>query len=197
VLARVTARTQPVKLAAMEGQFATERGAPLRVGGLPDVAARETRYALEIPGALSLLAFHDPHAEVQGLTAFPETLWPPVAVVHLGFQVMVGAGSVLAALSVWGGWLALRRRLFASRPFLRALVLASPLGLLAIEAGWAVTEVGRQPSIIQGVLRTADAVTPRPGLVLPFLLFTGLYLFLAVIVLWLLARQVAASPGGR
>ncbi|HEX5045383.1 MAG TPA: cytochrome ubiquinol oxidase subunit I [Candidatus Polarisedimenticolaceae bacterium] len=197
VLARMTARTQPVKLAAMEGQFATERGAPLRLGGLPDEAARETRYALEIPRGLSLLAFHDPHAEVPGLTAFPETLWPPVAIVHLAFQVMVGAGTALAALAVWGGWLALRRRLFGSRRFLRALVLASPLGLLAIEAGWTVTEVGRQPWIIQGVLRTADAVTPMPGLVVPFLLFTGLYFFLAVIVLWLLARQVAASPAGR
>ena len=196
-LARMTAGTQPVKLAAMEGQFATERRAPLRVGGLPDPAARETRGALEIPGGLSFLAFHDMEAEVQGLTAFPEDLWPPVPLVHLAFQVMVGAGTVLAALSVWGGWLAFRRRLFSSRPFLRALVLASPLGLLAIEAGWTVTEVGRQPWIVQGVLRTADAVTPMPGLVIPFLLFTGLYLFLAAVVLWLLARQVAASPGGR
>ena len=197
VLARMTAWTQPVKLAAMEGQFATERRAPLRLGGLPDPAARETRGALEIPGGLSFLAFHDMEAEVKGLTAFPEDLWPPVPLVHLAFQVMVGAGTVLAALSVWGGWLAFRRRLFASRPFLRALVLASPLGLLAIEAGWTVTEVGRQPWIVQGVLRTADAVTPMPGLVVPFLLFTGLYLFLAAVVLWLLARQVAASPGGR
>jgi cytochrome d ubiquinol oxidase subunit I len=197
VLARMTARTQPVKLAAMEGQFATQRRAPLRLGGLPDTAARTTRGALEIPGGLSFLAFHDVDAEVQGLTAFSEDLWPPVSVVHLAFQVMVGAGTLLAALSVWGGWLAFRRRLFASRPFLRALVLASPLGLLAIEAGWAVTEVGRQPWIVQGVLRTADAVTPMPGLVVPFLLFTGLYLFLAAVVLWLLARQVAASPAGR
>ena len=197
VLARVTAETQPVKLAAMEGQFATERGAPLRVGGLPDAAARETRWALEIPRGLSLLAYHDPDAQVTGLMAFPEDLWPPVAVVHLAFQVMVAAGSLLAVLSLWGGWLALRGRLFASRPFLRAVVLASPLGLLAIEAGWTVTEVGRQPWIVQGVLRTADAVTPMPGLIVPFLLFTVLYLFLAGIVLWLLARQVAASPAGR
>jgi cytochrome d ubiquinol oxidase subunit I len=194
VLARMTARTQPVKLAAMEGQFETERGAPLRLGGIPDEAARKTRYAIEVPYGLSLLAFHDPQAEVLGLEAFPESVWPPVAIVHLAFQVMVGAGMILAAVSLWGGWLAYRRRLFASRTFLKACVVAAPLGIVAIEAGWTVTEVGRQPWIIQGVMRTADAVTPMPGLVVPFLLFTGLYLFLACIVVWLLARQVAASP---
>ena len=197
VLARMTARTQPVKLAAMEGQFETERGAPLRLGGIPDTDARTTRYAIEIPYGLSLLAFHDPQAEVLGLNAFEESLWPPVAVVHLAFQVMVGAGTLMALLALWGGWLAWKRRLFASSAFLRAAVLAAPLGLIAIEAGWTVTEVGRQPWIVQGVLRTADAVTPMPGLVVPFLLFTVLYLFLACIVVWLLARQVAASPGRR
>jgi cytochrome d ubiquinol oxidase subunit I len=193
VLARVTARTQPVKLAAMEGQFATERGAPLRLGGIPDEEARTTRYALEIPYGLSLLAFHDPRAEVAGLNAFPRDQWPPVAVVHLAFQAMVGAGTALAGLALWGALLAWRGRLFASRAFLRAVVLAAPLGLVAVEAGWVVTEVGRQPWIVQGVLRTADAVTAMPGLVVSFLLFTALYLLLAAVVVWLLLRQVAAS----
>jgi cytochrome d ubiquinol oxidase subunit I len=194
VLARMTARTQPVKLAALEGQFRTERGAPLRIGGLPDEEARTTRYAIEIPRALSLLAFHDADAEVLGLEAFPEELWPPVAPVHLAFQAMVGAGTAMALLGAWGAWLAWRRRLFDSRGFLRAAVAATPLGLLAVEAGWVVTEVGRQPWVIQGVLLTRDAVTPMPGLVVPFTLFTVLYLFLASVVVWLLARQVAASP---
>jgi cytochrome d ubiquinol oxidase subunit I len=193
VLARVTARTQPVKLAAMEGQFATERGAPLRLGGIPDEEARTTRYALEIPYGLSLLAFHDPRAEVAGLNAFPRDQWPPVAVVHLAFQAMVGAGTALAGLALWGALLAWRGRLFASRAFLRAVVLAAPLGLVAVEAGWVVAEVGRQPWIVQGVLRTADAVTAMPGLVVSFLLFTALYLLLAAVVVWLLLRQVAAS----
>src|SRR5918997_311311 len=102
VSARYVARWQPAKLAAMEGQFRTERGAPLRVGGWPDEEARTTRYALEIPYALSLLAFHDPRAEVRGLEAFPRDEWPPVAVVHVAFQVMVACGTVLALVSVAG-----------------------------------------------------------------------------------------------
>src|ERR1700761_1202591 len=88
-LARMVARTQPVKLASLEGQFQTEPGAPLRIGGLPDAKARTTRYALEIPHGLSLLAFHDPHAIVRGLDDFPERNWPQVPLVHLSFQTMV------------------------------------------------------------------------------------------------------------
>jgi cytochrome d ubiquinol oxidase subunit I len=193
-LAKMTARTQPVKLAALEGQFVTERGAPLRIGGLPDEDAGVTRYALEVPRLLSVLAHGDPDAEVQGLDAVPRSLWPPVAVVHVAFQVMVACGLVLVAVSGWAAWLAWRGRLASSRPFLGAVAVASPLGFVAIEAGWTVTEVGRQPWIVQGVMRTADAVTPMPGLVVPFLAFTTLYLFLAAIVAWLLVRQFTASP---
>jgi cytochrome d ubiquinol oxidase subunit I len=193
--ARVVARTQPAKLAAMEGQFRTERGAPLRIGGWPDEARRETRYALEIPRALSFLAFHDPDAEVLGLEAFPREDWPPVAIVHLAFQVMVALGTYLALVGLWVAWLAWRGRdLARAVGCLRALVLAAPMGFVAIEAGWTVTEVGRQPWIIYGVLRTRDAVTPMPGLVVPFVLFTLLYVGLAVVVAWLLYRQVLQSP---
>src|SRR5689334_6351292 len=88
--ARVVARTQPVKLAALEGQFDTEAGAPLRIGGWPDVDARRTRFAIEIPRGLSLLAFHDPAATVKGLADFDPSLWPPIPAVHAGFQIMVG-----------------------------------------------------------------------------------------------------------
>jgi cytochrome d ubiquinol oxidase subunit I len=198
ISARYVARYQPAKLAALEGQFETERGAPLRIGGLPDPTAGVTRYAIEIPRGLSLLAFHDPDAEVVGLEAFPPDERPNPVIVHLAFQVMVGAGTALMAVSLWAALLAWRRRrLPDNRWLLRALAAGGPLGFVAIEAGWVVTEVGRQPWIVYGIVRTADAVTPMTGLVVPFVTFTLLYIFLAAVVVWLLWRQVVASPGDR
>jgi cytochrome d ubiquinol oxidase subunit I len=179
----------------MEGQFKTEQGAPLRIGGIPDTESATTPYAIEIPYGLSLLAFHDPKAVVKGLEDFPRDVWPPAPIVHVAFQLMVAAGSAMALVALWGAYQAWRRRsLPDSRWFLRAVVAASPLGLIAIEAGWTVTEVGRQPWIIQGVMRTAQAVTPMPGLKVPFITFTLIYIFLAAVVVWLLIRQVSESP---
>ncbi|MEP7227710.1 MAG: cytochrome ubiquinol oxidase subunit I, partial [Gemmatimonadales bacterium] len=193
--ARSVARDQPVKLAAMEAHFETMPGAPLTVGGWPDVEAGELRYAIKIPYGLSLLAFHDPKAVVKGLKDFPREDWPSVPIVHLAFQVMVALGTYLVLISLWVGLTALRGSdLATNRRLLQAIVLAAPMGFIAIEAGWTVTEVGRQPWIIHGVLRTADAVTPMPGLIVPFLLFTLLYFFLGVIVVWLLYRQIIRSP---
>src|SRR5204862_5319978 len=163
VSARVVATTQPVKLAALEGQWATMRGAPLRIGGWPDASREETRWALEIPYGLSLLAFHDRHAEVRGLLEVPPDDRPPVLPVHLAFQTMVGLGSTMALVALWAGWVAWRRRdLTSQRGLLRALVVVAPFGFLATEAGWIVTEVGRQPWIVQGFMRTSHAVTPMP-----------------------------------
>jgi cytochrome d ubiquinol oxidase subunit I len=196
ISARSVAARQPVKLAAMEAHFETMAGAPLTIGGFPDMETGRTRYAIKIPYGLSLLAFHDPNAVVKGLNEFPRADWPNVRIVHLAFQVMVALGTYMALVSLWAGWMAAvrRRDLTASRSLLRAIALGGPMGFIAIEAGWTVTEVGRQPWIIQGVLRTADAVTPMPGLVVPFLLFTVLYCFLGVIVAWLLYRQIIRSP---
>ncbi len=193
--ARSVAARQPIKLAAMESHFETMAAAPLTIGGFPDPESGETRYAIKIPYGLSLLAFHDPHAVVRGLHDFPRQDWPNVPIVHTGFQVMVALGTYLALVSLWVLWAWIRRKdLIGNRWRLRAIALGAPMGFIAIEAGWTVTEVGRQPWIIQGVLRTADAVTPMPGLVVPFLLFTLLYFFLGVIVAWLLYRQIIRSP---
>jgi cytochrome d ubiquinol oxidase subunit I len=193
--ARHLARHQPLKLAAAEALFRTQQGAPLTLGGWPDVDARETRFAVRVPYALSLLAFHDPHAAVQGLDAAPRDQWPNVPAVHLSFQLMVALGTYLALVALWAGWLAWRKRDLAHhRPLMRALALATPMGFVAVEAGWLVTELGRQPWVIYGVMRTADAVTPMPGLIVPFLAFTLLYCFLGVIVSWLLYRQILRSP---
>jgi cytochrome d ubiquinol oxidase subunit I len=195
--ARQVAETQPLKLAAMEGHFETRRGAPLLVGGIVDAEARETRFALEIPYGLSLLAFHDPHAEVKGLLAFPRDTWPDTFRVHLAFDVMVGLGTVLALVSLAGAVLAWRSRgVPAQRRYLSAVVAAGPLGFVALEAGWLVTEWGRQPFVIHGVMRTADAVTPVGNLAVPFAGFMLLYLFLALMVGILLWRQIAHGVDG-
>jgi cytochrome d ubiquinol oxidase subunit I len=194
---RVVARTQPAKLAALEGQFATESYAPLRMGGIPDVDARETRYALEIPGALSLMAHGSPSASVTGLNDIPRDLWPPVAAVHVAFQVMVLIGGWMALLAVWAAVVWWRGRLFESPWFLRAMVLSTGLGFVAVEAGWMVTELGRQPWVVQGVMRTSEAVTPMPGLVVPFMLFTFVYLGLAAVVVAMIRRSVLETSPGR
>ena len=189
------AATQPAKFAAMESLFDTRAGAPLLIGGWPDPARREVRYGLEIPGALSFLATDDFDATVAGLDRVPRGDWPNVRVTHVAFQVMVGCGALMVLAAVLG-WRALAQRddLAGHRHLLRLLVVAAPAGFLATEAGWVVTEVGRQPWVIQGVLRTADAVTPMPGLIVPFLGFTALYVLLAVAVVWLLRRQILGAP---
>jgi len=182
---------QPVKLAAAEAHFTTQEAAPLSIGGIPDRETRTRRWAIELPYGLSILAHGDPHAVVRGLSDVPESEWPPLGVVHAAFQVMVGCGTLMLGLVLWVVvWRLRRKDIAASRPLLRACVLASPLGLLAVEAGWTVTEVGRQPWIIHGVMRTTEAVTPMRGLVVPFVTFTLLYLVLGVIVVALLRAHV-------
>lgn len=188
ISAQMVAHTQPIKLAALEGQWETERHAPLRIGGWPDATREETRWALQIPGGLSFLAFHDPGAEVKGLKSVGPRDRPPVAVVHLAFQAMVALGTAMALVSLWAGWAWWRRRdLVGERGLLHALASIAPFGFLATEAGWTVTEVGRQPWVVQGLLRTADAVTPMPGLIVPMVFFTLLYIGLGAIVVLLIA----------
>ncbi len=193
--AKVVARTQPVKLASMEGQFETEKHAPLRIGGLPNAELERTDYAIEIPSGLSILAYGSPDAEVRGLKEVPAKDRPPVRVVHIAFQVMVGCGMFLLFVTSWGAIVALRGKRLPDGPwFLRTLALASPLGIIAIEAGWTVTEVGRQPWIIQDVMRTTDAVTPVSGLVGSMIGYSALYFALGVIVILLLRLQFRSSP---
>jgi cytochrome d ubiquinol oxidase subunit I len=193
ILAKGTAVRQPVKLAAMEAHFRTERGAPLILGGIPDMEEKRVRYGLELPHMLSFLAYGNFDAEVKGLEEFPEADWPPVPIVHYAFQAMVGIGTVLAGLGLLFLFLSWRRPGLLVHPrFLIAAALATPLGFLALEAGWVVTEVGRQPWIIHGIMRTKDALTPMPGLVIPFAIFSAVYFFLAIVVSWLLLRHIRA-----
>ena len=193
--ATTVARHQPAKLAAMEALFATRSGAPVTLGGWPDADARRTRFGIELPYALSLLAFRDPDATVRGLDSVPRDLWPSLPAVHLSFDVMVACGTYMAIVGLWAAWLARRRTEIATHTaFLRAVVIGAPLGFIAIETGWMVTELGRQPWIIYGVLRTADAVTPMPGQLWRTGVFALIYVFLAVVVTVLLSRQIVTSP---
>lgn len=190
LLAKQVAILQPAKLAAMEALFETSRPASLLVGGIPDEEERSVRFGFHIPKLLSFLAYGDLESEVKGLDAFPKEEWPPVAVTHFAFQIMVAIGTVLAgvgAVSVFA--LRKRKKWIEDRRFLKLLALCMPLGFIAIEAGWVVTEVGRQPWIIYGIMKTKDALTPMPGLVYPMMLFTGVYLVLSFVVAWLMVRQ--------
>jgi cytochrome d ubiquinol oxidase subunit I len=175
----------------MESHFETSEGAPLLIGGIPDEDTQSVSYGIEIPGALSFLAFNDPDAEVAGLDQIPRDQWPPVLPVHLAFQVMVGAGSALALLAlIWFFALRFRPRWLESRRLLWALVVAAPLGFIAIEAGWTVTEVGRQPWIIYGIMRTSEGLTPVPGQVWHLLAFSALYALIGFSAVWMWRRQV-------
>lgn len=186
--ARFDAQREPLKLASEEAQFQTQRGAPLRIGGLPDAAAHMTRFALEIPHLLSFLAYTDPNAEVRGIDAFPAGDRPPVATVHLAFDVMVGSGFALLAIAVWWAFATRVGRREPSAPLLWALVASGVLSLAAMEAGWLVTEEGRQPWIVAGLWRTSDAVTTAPALDLAFYGFSLIYVLLALTLVWLFGR---------
>jgi cytochrome d ubiquinol oxidase subunit I len=192
--AKMVAQTQPVKLAAMEGQFQTEVGAPLRIGGLPNEETRHTDYAIELPGVLSWMAYGDSQATVRGIDDFPRGDTPPIAVVHIAFQVMVAGGMFLAGLTVWGiASLAFKKRLPFSRLFLISLVASGPLAVIALEAGWVVTEVGRQPWIVHGVMRTSEAVTHAPGMQLVFWVTLAIYVLLTGMTIGIL-RLLARAP---
>ncbi|GAA2755838.1 cytochrome ubiquinol oxidase subunit I [Actinopolymorpha rutila] len=191
--ARFVADNQPIKLAAMEGLFRTGRGVPLSVGGF--AVNGELRGAIEIPYGLSLLAHGRTNAEVIGLDQVPPSDWPPVNIVHPAFDLMVGMGMALLLLSAWLGWTWWRRRdLPRTRWFLRAASLGGVAAVVALEAGWTVTEVGRQPWIVYGVMRTADAVNPAPGLVWGFVLVFAVYVVLTVATVYVLRRLSRDSP---
>lgn len=194
--AREVVRDQPLKLAAFESLFHSQRGAPLAIGGIPDQSAQRIKFGVEVPYALSLLAYHNPFALVRGLDSFPREEWPqPLVVIHIAFQVMVAAAMAMVGLVLWAIWIVWWRRgsLFDSKWFLRALTAGSPLGLIAIESGWVVTEVGRQPWIIYHVMRTSAAVTPMPNLQYAFMTLLSVYIVLAAVLLWTIRWMIASG----
>jgi cytochrome d ubiquinol oxidase subunit I len=193
ILGENVAHTQPAKLAAFEAHFETSRRAPLIIGGIPDAEAGTVDYAIRIPGGLSFLATRDFNGEVKGLNDFPPDERPNVLVTHIAFQVMVGSGFALIGLGVLF-WLAYWRGLMENKWLLWALALGSPLGFLALEAGWIVTEVGRQPWTIYGIMRTSEAVTPVEDVQTTFIVFTVLYLVLGIVLILLLRYLATGAP---
>lgn len=191
---RMLAKEQPVKLAAAEGLAHSRRDAPLAIGGLVDQSGH-LRYAVEIPYALSLLVGRNPRTLVTGLDAVPPSQRPPVAVVRTAFGFMAGAGPLLALITA-AYWLARWKRphWLTRRLLLGAIILAGPLAFATIETGWIVTEVGRQPWIIYGYLRTRAALTSSPLVGLMFALFTLLYLFLSALTVVALRSELRLLP---
>ena len=190
--ARDVATAQPVKLAAIEGLYRTTRGAPEHLLGW--YTAGQVKYGIAIPHALSLLAFHSWSATVKGLDTVPARDRPPVNVVRISFQTMVGIGTLLALLGTVFVVVRVReKRLPASSWFYRAVVLAGPASLIALWAGWVTTEVGRQPWVVYGVMRTAQAVTGAGGLPVGYGTLVVVYAGVAACVAWIL-RRLALAP---
>jgi cytochrome bd ubiquinol oxidase subunit I len=191
---REVAERQPIKLAAMEGLSRSQSGAPFHLGGYFDSSTGEVVGGIRIPRLLSLLAFHDPNAKVTGLDSVPPGDRPPVNVVRYAFQTMVTIGTALAALAVWYLVVLLRRRRPPrTRWFERAVVLAAPLSVVALIAGWITTEVGRQPWIVYQVMRTEQAVTGAKGIPLGYGVLVAVYIALFSGAFWVL-RRLARTP---
>jgi cytochrome d ubiquinol oxidase subunit I len=155
-----TLEHQPAKIAAMEGHFENQKGAPLILFGWPDDAAEEVRYAVEIPHLGSLILTHSWDGELRGLKDWPRDERPPAAILFWSFRIMLAMGFAMAGIGLWSGLMRLRGTLLEARWLQRAAVLMAPSGFLAVLAGWVTTEVGRQPWTVYGLLRTADSVSP-------------------------------------
>ncbi|SHO65930.1 cytochrome d ubiquinol oxidase subunit I [Pseudoxanthobacter soli DSM 19599] len=178
-----TLEHQPAKIAAMEGHWRNEPGAkgvPLILFGWPDMAAEETRYKIEIPQLGSLILTHSLDGQYPGLSAYPPEDRPNATIVFWSFRVMVGLGFLMLLLGVWGAWLRWRGRLYASPLFLRFATVMGPAGLVAILAGWFTTEIGRQPWVVYGVMRTADAVSNHSAVALSATLGLFIVMYCAV-----------------
>lgn len=191
--AKDVAKRQPAKLAALEALYKTSKPADLVIGGIPNDKEERVDYAIHIPGMLSYLAHGDLNAEVKGLDQFPKEDRPPVLITHIAFQIMVGSGFLLATAALLFFLFSWRwKQVLQRKWWLIFIALTTPIGFIAVEAGWTVTEVGRQPWIIYGVMRTKDAVSSMPGLQYSFYVITAVYILLSMIIVWLMRRQIKA-----
>jgi cytochrome d ubiquinol oxidase subunit I len=193
--ARQIAVNEPAKLAAIEPLFETKEGAPLSIGGYPDMEAEEMRFDIEIPNLLSILSFDEPNATIKGLDEFPEDERPDPRYVWWAYDAMTGIGFFLATLiPLFWIFYWRYRGVPTNRLLLSAIVLAGFLGFIAIELGWIVTEGGRQPWIAQGVMRVEEGMTLAPGIGVAFFGFALLYIFLSATLVWLLKRIATGGP---
>jgi cytochrome d ubiquinol oxidase subunit I len=191
------AQTQPAKLAAFEGLFQTQAGAPLSLFGVPDVNKEVLRFEISIPKLLSLLIDFNPNSTVTGLDQFPRDLWPPIVVTFYAYHLMFLIGFYFIGISWLGIILYKAKKLFTSRAFLIAMVVSLPLPWLSLELGWVSAEVGRQPWVVYNVLKTVDAasvVVPPGQILFSIIAFTALYLLLLALLLYLLRQEIRRGP---
>jgi len=196
--AKLVARHQPVTLAAMEGRFESERMAGIVLIGQPNVREKRLDNPIVVPGFLSFLAYGTFHSNVRGLNEFPPDVWPDnIELLYYAFHVMAGLGTLLILIMALAVFLDLRGRLAVSRPMLWALLLAFPFPYIATTAGWMTAELGRQPWLVYGLLRTAAGASPtvHSGTVLFTLIgFAGLYFVLGILFLFMIGREIAHGP---
>jgi len=195
---KLVAEHQPVTLAAMEGLFRSEEGAALVMIGQPDMEQRRLDNPIAIPRLLSFLTYHRWRAQVRGLEAFPEDQWPDnIPLLYYAYHIMVGLGTIFIAVMALSAWLLRRGRLFTHRGMLWILLLLLPFPYIANTAGWMTAELGRQPWLIHGLMRTADGFSAQvsAGNALFTLLgFMGLYALLGVLFLFLVYREIERGP---
>lgn len=197
--ARNVIQYQPVKEAAYEGLFRSQTNAPVAILGFPSTEQHKLLDPVEVPGLLSFLSYGEAQKRVPGLSAFRPSDWPPVQITYYAYHVMVGLGTIFVAVGLLGVLLLWRRRLFDARWFLWILMLMLPFPYIANEAGWVVTEVGRQPWLIWGVMLTAKGYSPTVvagQTIFTILGFFGLYSILIVLFLFLVGKQIALGPEG-
>lgn len=190
-------RYQPVKLASMEGLFTTERGAPLAIIGMPDGQKMQLIDPVYVPKILSFLAYGDFGASVDGLDHYSRDLWPPVELTYYAYHIMVGLGTLFMAIAALGVLLLWLGRLYESRWFLWLLMLAIPFPYIANEAGWVTAEVGRQPWVVYGLMRTSEGTSANVAAgetIFTTLGFAGIYALLALLFLFLVGRIIAEGP---
>ncbi|MBL4855770.1 MAG: cytochrome ubiquinol oxidase subunit I [Idiomarina sp.] len=191
-----TQEHQPAKVAAMEGHFHTEARAPLYLFGMPNQETAEVDYALKVPGLASIILKHDIDAEVTGLDQYPREDWPPVATVFWAFRIMVGVGMLMVLAGLWSGFQRLRGKLYDNKTLLRFSLFMGPMGFVAVIAGWIVTEVGRQPWVVYGLLRTADAASPidKAGVAGSLIAFIVVYFLVFGAGTFYILRKMAGNP---
>jgi cytochrome bd ubiquinol oxidase subunit I len=194
------AKYQPVKLAAMEGLFQSTYGAPLAIIGMPDVAHRTLIDPIVVPDLLSFLVYGNFRANVAGLSAYATELWPPVALTYYAYHVMVGLGTIFSAVAVLATVLLWRKWLFSTPLALWMLLLIMPFPYVATEAGWVVSEVGRQPWIVYGLMKTQTAGSPNVPTgetIFTLIGFVGMYFLLGVLFLLLTVRTIGIGPSSQ
>jgi cytochrome d ubiquinol oxidase subunit I len=190
---------QPAKLAAMEGQFASEQGAPLAIIGMPDVQHQILIDPIFVPGLLSFLAYGNFHANVKGIASYPAADRPPVAFTYYTYHIMVGLGTIFLALSGIALLLLVLKRIDRTSWILWPLMLAMPFPYIANEAGWVVSEVGRQPWIVYGLIKTSAAISPNVAAgetIFTLLGFAGMYFLLGVLFILVVLREIGSGPEG-